>query len=153
MLFLGFQLIFFFFFFVVLSVCRRLKDQVMMLEAPLRGVAPMFTALRKLQVSAEHLTPLHSEFLLLCLLSKSYKTGLSILDDDVFEVDQPRDLFLYCYYGCAAFFLSLLLRLSMFLHCVFIDGIWFNLFDIDNILLELLLFSLNMLQVMFRFLQ
>ncbi|KAK7410764.1 hypothetical protein VNO78_01838 [Psophocarpus tetragonolobus] len=82
-----------------LSVCKRLKDQVILLEAPIRGVAPLFTALRKLQVSAEHLTPLHSEFLLLCLLAKCYKTGLSILDDDVFEVEQPRDLFLYCYYG------------------------------------------------------
>ncbi|KAK7271130.1 hypothetical protein RJT34_26774 [Clitoria ternatea] len=82
-----------------ISVCKRLKDQVLLLEAPIRGVAPMFTALRKLQVSTEHLTPLHSEFLLLCLLAKCYKTGLSVLDDDVFEVDQPRDLFLYCYYG------------------------------------------------------
>ncbi|QCD86172.1 COP9 signalosome complex subunit 3 [Vigna unguiculata] len=82
-----------------LSVCRRLKDQVMLLETPIRGVAPLFTALRKVQVSAEHLTPLHSEFLLLCLLSKCYKTGLSILDDDVFEVNHPRDFFLYCYYG------------------------------------------------------
>ncbi|KAL9323685.1 hypothetical protein ACSQ67_008542 [Phaseolus vulgaris] len=82
-----------------LSLCRRLKEQVLMLDAPIRGVAPMFTGLRKLQVSAEHLTPIHSEFLLLCLLSKCYKTGLSILDDDVFEVDHPRDLFLYCYYG------------------------------------------------------
>ncbi|CAI8594015.1 unnamed protein product [Vicia faba] len=81
------------------SVCKRLKDQVMLLEAPLRGVAPLLTALRKLQVSSEHLTPLHAEFLLLCLSAKCYKTGLSILDDDVFEVDHPRDLYLYCYYG------------------------------------------------------
>lgn len=71
----------------------------MLLEDPIRGVAPMLTALRKLQVSTERLTPLHSEFLLLCVLAKCYKTGVSILDDDVFEVDQPRDLFLYCYYG------------------------------------------------------
>ncbi|XP_061363449.1 COP9 signalosome complex subunit 3 [Gastrolobium bilobum] len=82
-----------------ISVCKRLKDQVMLLDAPIRGVAPLLTALRKLQVSKEHLTPLHAEFLLLCLLAKCYKTGLSILDDDIFEVDQPRDLFLYCYYG------------------------------------------------------
>lgn len=78
----------------------------MLLEAPIRGVAPLLTALRKLQVSSEHLTPLHAEFLLLCLLAKCYKTGLSILDDDVFEVDHPRDLYLYCYYGCVAFFFS-----------------------------------------------
>ncbi|KAK9039603.1 hypothetical protein V6N11_014799 [Hibiscus sabdariffa] len=82
-----------------ISVCKRFKDQVLLLEEPLRGVAPMLTAIRKLQLSSEHLTALHPEFLLLCLLSKCYKTALSILDEDIFEVDQPRDLFLYCYYG------------------------------------------------------
>ncbi|KAE8718192.1 COP9 signalosome complex subunit 3 [Hibiscus syriacus] len=82
-----------------ISVCKRFKDQVLLLEEPLRGVAPMLTAIRKLQSSSEHLTALHPEFLLLCLLSKCYKTGLSILEEDIFEVDQPRDLFLFCYYG------------------------------------------------------
>ncbi|KAL2529114.1 COP9 signalosome complex subunit 3 [Forsythia ovata] len=82
-----------------ISVCKRFKDQVMLLEDPMRGVAPMLTALRKLQLSSEHLTTLHPDFLLLCLLGKCYKTGLSILEDDIFEVDQPRDFFLYCYYG------------------------------------------------------
>ncbi|GMI76826.1 FUSCA 11, COP9 SIGNALOSOME SUBUNIT 3, CONSTITUTIVE PHOTOMORPHOGENIC 13 [Hibiscus trionum] len=82
-----------------ISVCKRFKDQVLLLEEPLRGVAPMLTAIRKLQSSSEHLTALHPEFLLLCLLSKCYKTALSILEDDIFEVDQPRDLFLFCYYG------------------------------------------------------
>ncbi|XP_021299105.1 COP9 signalosome complex subunit 3 [Herrania umbratica] len=82
-----------------ISVCKRFKDQVLLLEEPLRGVAPMLTAIRKLQSSTEHLTALHPEFLLLCLLAKCYKTGLSILEEDIFEVDQPRDLFLYCYYG------------------------------------------------------
>ncbi|XP_038886130.1 COP9 signalosome complex subunit 3 [Benincasa hispida] len=80
------------------SVCKRFKDQVI-LEAPIRGVAPLLTAIRKLQTSSEHLTTLHPEFLLLCLLAKCYKTGRSILDNDILEVDQPRDLFLYCYYG------------------------------------------------------
>ncbi|KAI5651120.1 hypothetical protein M9H77_37125 [Catharanthus roseus] len=82
-----------------ISVCKRFKDQIMLLEAPLRGVAPMLTALRKLQSSTEQLTTLHPDFLLLCLLAKCYKTGLSILEDDIYEVDQPRDFFLYCYYG------------------------------------------------------
>ncbi|XP_022922816.1 COP9 signalosome complex subunit 3 isoform X2 [Cucurbita moschata] len=81
------------------SVCKRLKDQVVLLEAPIRGVAPLLTAIRKLQISSEHLTTIHPEFLLLCLLAKCYKTGRSILDNDILEVDQPRDLFLYCYYG------------------------------------------------------
>lgn len=86
--------------FAVILVCKRLKELVMLLEAPIRGVAPMLTAVRKLQLSAEHLTPLHSEFLLLCLLSRCYKTGLSLLEDGVFEIEHRRDLFLYCYYGC-----------------------------------------------------
>ena len=83
----------------VIGVCRRFKDYVMQLEAPLRGVAPLLTAIRKVQRSTEHLTALHPEFLVLCLLAKSYKAGLSILDEDIFEVDQPKDLYLYCYYG------------------------------------------------------
>ncbi|KAI9083376.1 hypothetical protein K1719_034590 [Acacia pycnantha] len=82
-----------------ISLCKRFKDQVILLETPIRGVAPMLAALKKLQTSTEHLTPLHPEFLMLCLLAKCYKTGLSILEDDIFEVDQPKDLFLYCYYG------------------------------------------------------
>lgn len=80
-------------------LCRRYRDQVMALEAPIRAVAPMLTAIRKIQPSSEHLTTLHPDFLLLCILAKCYKTGFYVLEDDVFEVDQPKDLFLYCYYG------------------------------------------------------
>ncbi|KAK6128279.1 hypothetical protein DH2020_037977 [Rehmannia glutinosa] len=69
-----------------ISVCKRLKDQVMLLEDPMRGVAPLLTAIHKLQLSTEQLTTLHPDFLLLCLLSKCYKKGLSILEDDIFEV-------------------------------------------------------------------
>ncbi|KAH7845939.1 hypothetical protein Vadar_007726 [Vaccinium darrowii] len=82
-----------------ISLCKRFKDQVMQLESPMRGVAPLLTAIRKVQSSPEQLTTLHPDFLLLCLLAKCYKTGLCILEDDVFEVDQPKDFFLYCYYG------------------------------------------------------
>ncbi|CAL9199878.1 unnamed protein product [Musa hybrid cultivar] len=82
-----------------ISVCKSFKDQVMQLQVPIRGITPLRTAIRKLQTSSEQLTTLHSDYLLLCLLAKFYKAGLSILDDDIFEVDQPRDHFLYCYYG------------------------------------------------------
>ncbi|PPD69758.1 hypothetical protein GOBAR_DD33366 [Gossypium barbadense] len=80
-------------------IIARFKDQLVLLGEPLRGVALMLTAIRKFQSSTEHLTALHPEFLLLCLLAKSYKTGHSVLEEDIFEVDQPKDLFLYCYYG------------------------------------------------------
>jgi len=76
-----------------------LKDQVMLLNMPIRGIAPLRAAVRKIQSSPEQLTPVHADYLLLCLLAKQYKAGLSILEDDIFEVDQPKDLFLYCYYG------------------------------------------------------
>ncbi|KNA10008.1 hypothetical protein SOVF_148270 [Spinacia oleracea] len=82
-----------------ISVCRRFKDQAIVLSEPMRAVAPMLIAIRKIRPSSEHLTTLHPDFLLLCILAKCYKTGLSVLEDDVFEVDQPKDLFLYCYYG------------------------------------------------------
>lgn len=85
--------------FTVIALCKGLKDQVMLLQSPIRGVAPMLTAIRKLQPSAEHLTVLHPDFLLLCLSAKCYKSGLSILEDDVYEVDHLKDLLLYGYYG------------------------------------------------------
>ncbi|XP_077227765.1 proteasome component (PCI) domain protein [Tasmannia lanceolata] len=81
------------------SVCKRLKDQVMLFQVPIQGVAPLRTAVRKLQSSSQQLTALHSDFLLLCLLAKCYKAGLSILEEDIFDVDQPKEFFLYCYYG------------------------------------------------------
>ncbi|KAJ6314810.1 hypothetical protein OIU78_018319 [Salix suchowensis] len=81
-----------------IAVCKSFKDQVLMLEAPIRGVVPLLEAVKKLR-SPEHLTTLHPDFLQICLLAKCYKTGFSILEDDIFEVDQPRDFYLYCYYG------------------------------------------------------
>ncbi|XP_071706215.1 LOW QUALITY PROTEIN: COP9 signalosome complex subunit 3-like [Rutidosis leptorrhynchoides] len=82
-----------------ISVCKRLHEQVMNLGAPIRAVGPLLTAIRKIQQSSEHLTPLHPDFLQVCLLAKCYKTGYSILENDICEVDRPRDFFLYCYYG------------------------------------------------------
>ncbi|XP_078447448.1 proteasome component (PCI) domain protein [Wolffia australiana] len=81
------------------SVCKRFRERLVELKTPIRGIVPLRTAVRKLQVSSEKLTPLHSDFLVLCLLAKRYKAGMSVLNDDIYEVDQPRDFFLYCYYG------------------------------------------------------
>ncbi|XP_020672830.2 COP9 signalosome complex subunit 3-like, partial [Dendrobium catenatum] len=82
-----------------ISVCKRFKDLVIQHQVPIHGVAPLRTAVRKLQSSYEQLTALHSDFLFLCLLSKCYQAGTSVLDDEVLEIDQPRDFFLFCYYG------------------------------------------------------
>ncbi|XP_006659069.2 COP9 signalosome complex subunit 3 [Oryza brachyantha] len=82
-----------------LNVCKVLKNEVMQLNVPIRGIVPLRAAIRKIQTSSEELTPIHADYLLLCLLAKQYKAGLSILEDDILEVHQPKDLFLYCYYG------------------------------------------------------
>ncbi|AQK51013.1 COP9 signalosome complex subunit 3 [Zea mays] len=71
----------------------------MQLNMPIRGIAPLRAAVPKIQSSPEQLTPVHADYLILCLLAKQYKAGLSVLEGDIFEVDQPKDLFLYCYYG------------------------------------------------------
>ncbi|CAN6992691.1 unnamed protein product [Brassica oleracea var. botrytis] len=81
------------------SLCKGFKDRVLELEDPLRGVAPLLSAVRKVQVSTKRLTALHPDCLQLCLQAKCYKAGFSILSDDILEVDQPRDFYLYCYYG------------------------------------------------------
>jgi COP9 signalosome complex subunit 3 len=86
-------------------VCRRVKEQALQLQKPLRAILPLQAAIRKLQPSSEFLTAMHPDFLQMCLLAKCYKASLSILEDDIFEIDQkrtglvPRDFLLYCYYG------------------------------------------------------
>lgn len=95
--------------FAVNSICRRVKEQAMHLHEPMRAILPLQSAIRKLQPSSEYLTAIHADFLQSCLLSKCYKASLSILEDDIFEIDQkrtalvPRDFLLYCYYGYALF--------------------------------------------------
>ncbi|KAL3567826.1 hypothetical protein D5086_030477 [Populus alba] len=74
--------------FSVIAVSKRFKDQVLMLEVPMRGVAPLLEVVKRLRSSSEHLTTLRPDFLQLCLLAKCYKTGLSILEDDIFEVKE-----------------------------------------------------------------
>ncbi|KAH8942310.1 hypothetical protein BDL97_14G092300 [Sphagnum fallax] len=86
-------------------VCRRVKEQALQLQEPLRAILPLQAAIRKLQPSSEFLTAMHADFLQMCLLAKCYKASLSVLEDDIFEIDQkrtglvPRDFLLYCYYG------------------------------------------------------
>ncbi|KAJ3681153.1 hypothetical protein LUZ60_015642 [Juncus effusus] len=80
-------------------VCRCFKDQVIQNQNPIMGIAPIRSAVQKLQISSEHLMTLHSDFLLLCILAKCYKAGLIVLQNDVFEIENPKDLFLYYYYG------------------------------------------------------
>eukprot|EP00252_Welwitschia_mirabilis_P016920 TRINITY_DN37678_c0_g1_i1.p1 TRINITY_DN37678_c0_g1~~TRINITY_DN37678_c0_g1_i1.p1 ORF type:complete len:424 (-),score=79.39 TRINITY_DN37678_c0_g1_i1:301-1572(-) len=85
------------------TLCKRFKDHAVQQQFPLRAILPLRTAIRKLQLSPEQLAPLHADFLLVCLLAKYYKAALSILEDNIFEVEQPKDFLLYCYYGGIVF--------------------------------------------------
>ncbi|KAG1678888.1 hypothetical protein FOA52_003556 [Chlamydomonas sp. UWO 241] len=87
------------------QLCKRYREQVVALGCPRSGVTPLLHAVRKLQPTREHLTPVHADFLQLCILSKMYSAAAEVLADDVYDVDPPKtaitptDFFLYCYYG------------------------------------------------------
>ncbi|EFJ33217.1 hypothetical protein SELMODRAFT_439255 [Selaginella moellendorffii] len=87
------------------SLCRKLREHAMNMHRPIRAVLPLQVAIRKFQPSSEYLTPIHADFLLVCLLSKCYKAAAPILEDQIFEIDPkktglvPKDYLLYCYYG------------------------------------------------------
>ncbi|KAG2273884.1 hypothetical protein Bca52824_056439 [Brassica carinata] len=57
------------------TLCKRFKDRVLELKDPVRGVAPLVSAVRMVQVSATCLTALHPDCLQLCLQAKCYKAG------------------------------------------------------------------------------
>ncbi|CAN6864966.1 unnamed protein product [Brassica oleracea] len=59
----------------VVTLCKRFKDRVLELKDPVRGVAPLVSAVRMVQVSATCLTALHPDCLQLCLQAKCYKAG------------------------------------------------------------------------------
>lgn len=46
----------------VAKLCRTFRDQVLAIGAPRIGINPLLAALRKLQPTREHLTPVHAEF-------------------------------------------------------------------------------------------
>jgi COP9 signalosome complex subunit 3 len=55
--------------------------------------------------SSESLTPIHCDFLQVCLISKCYSIAQPILDEEIFDVNPEatavtsRDMLLYYYYG------------------------------------------------------
>ena len=87
------------------NLCRKLREHALQINNPMRAILPLQTAIRKVQPSSEYLTAVHTEFFLVCLLAKCYKSAFSILEEQIFEIDPkktgliPRDFLLYCYYG------------------------------------------------------
>jgi COP9 signalosome complex subunit 3 len=87
------------------KVCHRLADVLIEVRQPIRGVLPLKTAIGKLRDSKEsQLTPIHTDFLQLCLLSKAYSAAIPVLEDNISEIYEasgitPKDLLCYYYYG------------------------------------------------------
>lgn len=92
--------------FIVLA--RKVAEVARETKQPITGVKTLQIAVTKLRSSSESLTPIHSEFVLLCLLSKTYNSALPILEEEIFETSSDagntsRDVLLYYYYGGIAY--------------------------------------------------
>jgi len=88
----------------VAKVCHRLADIVVEIRQPIRGVLPLKTAIAKLKERDSQLNPIHTDLLQLILLSKTYRSALPILEENIYEINEasginPKDLLCYYYYG------------------------------------------------------
>lgn len=87
------------------SVCTKFIQACQAAKSPLSAIRPLQHAACALQPSPSHFTPLHAEFLKVCLLAKCYSAAQPILDQELLHVDReatlvvPRDLLLYHYYA------------------------------------------------------
>jgi len=77
-------------------------------QAMLRSLQPLCAAVEKLRPSAETLTPVHAEFLRVCLKAKAYHFAERILDQPIFDISlinnncsqmTPQSFLSYFYYG------------------------------------------------------
>ena len=87
------------------NVCRKFTDAAIAVRSPISAVRPLQAAACALQPSAAHFTPIHADFMRICLLSKCYVAAQPLLDQELLQVDKegtlvtPRDLLLYHYYA------------------------------------------------------
>lgn len=70
-----------------------------------RAISTIHQGIETFSPSAEHLTPLHADYLCLCLKGKLYRAGERLLERKIFDIEPnltgvtPRDMLLYYYYG------------------------------------------------------
>jgi COP9 signalosome complex subunit 3 len=87
------------------AVGNKFSAAAIAIKSPLVAVRPLLAAAAALQPGPTHFTPLHAEFLKVCILSKTYSAALPMLQQPLLQVDKsatlvaPRDLLLYHYYG------------------------------------------------------
>eukprot|EP01126_Amoeba_proteus_P049438 TRINITY_DN5781_c0_g1_i3.p1 TRINITY_DN5781_c0_g1~~TRINITY_DN5781_c0_g1_i3.p1 ORF type:complete len:447 (-),score=59.47 TRINITY_DN5781_c0_g1_i3:264-1604(-) len=104
-------------------ICHKLVENCTDIGQTIRAVKPLQIAISKIAPqyvftevsypkteltfgnSSEHLSPQHADFVLACILSKTYKTALPILDRFDYQIDPARtgvkaeDVRLFFYYG------------------------------------------------------
>ncbi|CAE6936987.1 cops3 [Symbiodinium sp. CCMP2592] len=70
------------------AVCRSFSQMAIELgqQAMLKSLKPLRSALEKLQDTPETLTPVHSEFLRVCLKVKVYHLAARLLDQPIFDI-------------------------------------------------------------------
>jgi COP9 signalosome complex subunit 3 len=91
----------------VAVVCHRFKELSIETNQVLRAIKPLRTAVSKLRQSSgsDSLTPVHADFLQVCLLAKNYSAALPVLDSEIYDVNPeatsitPKEMLLYFYYG------------------------------------------------------
>jgi len=87
------------------AVCTKFSAAAIAIKSPLSAVRPLYAAACALQPTPAHFTPLHAEFMKICLLSKCYFAARPLLEQELLQIDKeatlvaPRDLLLYHYYA------------------------------------------------------
>lgn len=76
--------------------------------SPLLGVSVLRSALVKLRPTINHLTPVHVEFVKVCIVAHAHHRALPIVNENVFNVDMDsgvtiEDVLLYAYYAGMAY--------------------------------------------------
>jgi len=89
-------------------ICRKFAEVMIELNQAIRAIKPLRNAIKKLRTTSERLTPIHADFLQVCLLAKCYSAALQVLDEEIFEVTSdsaviPKDMLLFYYYGGLVF--------------------------------------------------
>jgi COP9 signalosome complex subunit 3 len=87
-------------------LCQRFAEIHQEQKTPLASIKLLKIAITKLRPNSESLTPLHADFLQMCLLAKDFRAALPVLGDEVLALAHPenynlkaRDVLRFFYYG------------------------------------------------------
>jgi COP9 signalosome complex subunit 3 len=89
-------------------ICRKMTECFRELNTPIRAIKPLRQAISKLD-ARDHLTPQHAQLALACILAKTYKAAIPLLDTFVYQIDpaltgvRSEDTRLYFYYGAICY--------------------------------------------------